>query len=49
MTPEAKLIRIPKADVEDQARGKSAMPEDAIQHLSRPEPRDLIEFLAGSR
>ena len=27
-------------------RGKSAMPEDLVRHLTRPEVRDLVEFLA---
>jgi quinoprotein glucose dehydrogenase len=37
---------VPKADIEEQKRGASAMPQDLIKHLSRSEVRDLVEFLA---
>ncbi len=49
MTPEAKLIEIPKSEIDEQKRGESAMPEDVIKNLSRSELRDLVEFLAGSK
>jgi quinoprotein glucose dehydrogenase len=49
ITAEAKLVAIPKADIEDQARGKSAMPEDLIKKMSRRELRDLVEFLAQQK
>ena len=47
MTAEAKLIEIPKADIEERKRGASAMPEDLSKKLTRAELRDLVEFLAG--
>ena len=47
MTPEAKLVKVDKKDVEDRQAGKSAMPEDLIQHLTMFELRDLVEFLAS--
>jgi quinoprotein glucose dehydrogenase len=47
MTAEAQLIVIPKKDIEERARGKSAMPEDVVKHLTKSEIRDLLEFLAG--
>jgi quinoprotein glucose dehydrogenase len=47
MTAEAKLIVVPKDQIDDRRGGKSAMPEDLIKHLSRSELRDLVEFLAG--
>lgn len=47
MTPEGQLISIPKADIDERARGLSAMPADLAQKLSRTELRDLVEFLAG--
>ncbi len=47
MTPEAKLIRVPVADVDVERPDKSAMPEDLIKKLSPRELRDLVEFLSG--
>ena len=47
MTAEAKLIVVPKKDIDERSRGKSAMPEDLIKHLSKSELRDLVEFLAS--
>jgi quinoprotein glucose dehydrogenase len=38
---------IAKADIKARKVGLSAMPEDEIKHLSRPELRDVIEFLAS--
>jgi quinoprotein glucose dehydrogenase len=49
MTPEAKLVAVPDAEVEERKRGASAMPEDAIKNLTKPEVRDLVEFLSRSR
>ena len=46
MTAEGQLLSIPKADIDERARGQSAMPGDLIQKLSHTEIRDLIEFLA---
>jgi quinoprotein glucose dehydrogenase len=46
ITAEGKPLTIPKAEIEDQKRGASAMPEDLIKHLSKAEIRDLIEYLA---
>jgi quinoprotein glucose dehydrogenase len=45
MTAEAKLLSIPKDQIEVRKSGPSAMPEDAIKHLSKRELRDLIEYL----
>ncbi len=44
--PDGKFVSVPKADIEQQRRGASAMPQDLIKHLSRSEIRDLVEFLA---
>ena len=49
ITAEAKLITLKKADIEDQARANSAMPEDLIKKMSRRELRDLVEFLAQQK
>jgi quinoprotein glucose dehydrogenase len=47
ITAEGRYLDIPKDQIEERQRGKSAMPEDIAKHLSRMELRDLIEFLAG--
>ncbi len=47
MTAEGQLLTVPKAKIDERARGKSAMPEDVIKHLSKRELRDLVEFLAN--
>jgi quinoprotein glucose dehydrogenase len=47
MTAEGQLLTVPKAKIDERARGKSAMPEDVITHLSKRELRDLVEFLAN--
>ena len=47
MTAEGKLLTVPKERIDEREPGKSAMPEDSIKHLSKPELRDLVEFLAG--
>jgi quinoprotein glucose dehydrogenase len=46
ITPEAKLMVLKKADIEERKTGKSAMPEDTIKHLTLRELRDVIEYLA---
>jgi quinoprotein glucose dehydrogenase len=47
MTAEGKLVTVPRKQVEERSRGKSAMPEDVMKYLSKRELRDLVEFLAG--
>ena len=47
MTAEAKLIEVPKADIEERKRGPSAMPDDLSKKISRSDLRDLVEFLSG--
>jgi quinoprotein glucose dehydrogenase len=47
MTSEGQLLSIPKSEIDERARGPSAMPSDVVQKLSRTEVRDLVEFLAG--
>jgi len=46
MTGEGNIIVIPKGEIDEQARGRSAMPEDLIKKLTVSELRDLVEFLA---
>lgn len=38
---------IAKSDIKARKVGLSAMPEDEVKHLTRPELRDVIEFLAS--
>jgi quinoprotein glucose dehydrogenase len=47
MTAEGQLLTVPKAKIDERARGKSAMPDDVIKHLSNRDLRDLVEFLAN--
>ena len=47
MTAEGQLLTVPKAKIDERARGKSAMPEDVVKHLSKRDLRDLVEFLAN--
>jgi quinoprotein glucose dehydrogenase len=47
MTAEGQMIAVPKSQIDERLRGPSAMPADLAQKLTRPELRDLVEFLAG--
>jgi quinoprotein glucose dehydrogenase len=47
VTPEGKVIVVPKDDVESEKPDKSAMPDDLHKKLSKRELRDVVEFLAG--
>jgi quinoprotein glucose dehydrogenase len=49
MTPEGKLLDIPKQQIEERQRGKSAMPEDILKFLSKSDLRNLVEFLASQK
>jgi len=44
---EGKRFTVEKALIEEQRRGKSAMPEDLIKHLSPAELRDLVAYLGS--
>ncbi len=41
-----KLVRIPVADIDEEANGKSLMPEGVTRILTRPELLDLIRFVS---
>jgi putative heme-binding domain-containing protein len=41
-----KIVRIPVADIDDEANGKSLMPEGVTRILTRPELIDLIRFVS---
>jgi quinoprotein glucose dehydrogenase len=47
MTAEGQLLVVPRDQIDERETGKSAMPEDLAGKLSRPEVRDLVEFLSG--
>ncbi|MBS0263199.1 MAG: HEAT repeat domain-containing protein [Planctomycetes bacterium] len=47
MNADGQLVAIPKTEIEERVRGKSAMPEDLIKKLNRFELRDLVEFLSS--
>jgi quinoprotein glucose dehydrogenase len=47
MTAEGQLLTVAKAKIDERARGKSAMPDDTVKHLTKRELRDLVEFLAS--
>ncbi len=47
MSPEGKLLTIPKAAIESRTTGKSAMPQDVAKTLTKADIRDLVEFLGG--
>lgn len=46
LSAENKVLEVAAGDVERERTDRSAMPEDAVQKLSRRELRDLVEFLA---
>jgi quinoprotein glucose dehydrogenase len=47
MTAEGQIVTVPKSKIDERQAGKSAMPEDLVQKLSKRDLRDLVEFLAG--
>jgi quinoprotein glucose dehydrogenase len=47
MTPEGKLIKLAKDQIEACKPGKSSMPEDLLKYLTKAELRDMVEFLAS--
>ncbi len=46
---DGRLIRLATDQVEATREGKSSMPDDLVQKLTREELRDLVEFLANCR
>ena len=44
--PDNSILTLQKADIEEQTKGASAMPEDVVKKLTKSELRDLVEFLA---
>ena len=46
MTAEAKLVAVPAKEIEERAKGISAMPADLATKLTKQEIRDVVEFLS---
>lgn len=46
VTADTKIIAVPTKEIEERAKGISAMPGDLIQKLSRQEIRDVVEYLS---
>lgn len=49
MTPEGKQLAVLKSEIDERAGGASAMPDKLLEHLSKAEIRDLVEFLSKLR
>jgi quinoprotein glucose dehydrogenase len=47
ITAEAQTLTISKANIDERRRGKSPMPEDLHQKITKRELRDLVEFLSS--
>ena len=47
VTPDNKVLTVPRDDVDGEKPDQSAMPADLIKKLSKRELRDLVEFLAS--
>jgi quinoprotein glucose dehydrogenase len=45
ITAEGVTITVQKSQIDERRRGKSPMPEDLHQKISRRDLRDLVEFL----
>ena len=46
MNAEGAVVVVLKSEIEERARGRSAMPEDLVKKLSLFDLRDLVAFLA---
>lgn len=49
ITSDGVSVTILKPEIDEQTRGPSAMPDDAVKQLTKSELRDLIEFLASQK
>ncbi|HKI38481.1 MAG TPA: PVC-type heme-binding CxxCH protein [Gemmataceae bacterium] len=47
LTADGKLVPIPRAKIDERTRGKSAMPDDVVRHLTKRELRDVVEYLVS--
>lgn len=46
VTPKGAVVSVPADEIEERAEGKSGMPSDIINGLTRAEIRDLVEYLS---
>jgi quinoprotein glucose dehydrogenase len=46
-SPEDGLVKVKHADIKERGRGLSAMPEELRQVLTKPDLRNLVEFLSS--
>eukprot|EP00913_Durusdinium_trenchii_P008823 g8289.t1 len=49
MQATGEIVTLKKDAIDDRAKGKSAMPDDLVKHLSKHDLRDLVEFLASQK
>ena len=49
VTPENKVIVVPRDDIDTEKPDKSAMPEDLTKKMTKRELRDLVEFLSSMK
>jgi quinoprotein glucose dehydrogenase len=49
ITPEAKTVTVPTAEILERTTGQSAMPADLPKQVTLAELRDLVEFLSSLR
>lgn len=47
ITAEGQILSVPKSRIDERRRGKSPMPEDLHQKITKRQLRDLVEFLAS--
>jgi quinoprotein glucose dehydrogenase len=47
LTGDGNLVTVAKAKIDERTRGKSAMPDDVVHHLTKRELRDVVEYLAS--
>jgi quinoprotein glucose dehydrogenase len=49
MLADGTVISLPKDEIDELAKGQSAMPDDLIKHLSLADVRDLVEYLVQQK
>tara|TARA_R110002095_G_scaffold147182_3_gene127265 strand:+ start:4471 stop:7755 length:3285 start_codon:yes stop_codon:yes gene_type:complete len=49
MDAKGTISRVLKADIDERASGKSAMPDEIVKQLSKDDLRDLVEFLSQQK
>ena len=49
MRADGSIIDLKKDEIDETAKGQSAMPADLIKHLSAADLRDLVEYLSRQK